>query len=168
MLTPSQKGGIAEMAIAAEAVKLGIPVLRPVTEGGRYDLAFDLGSGIVRVQCKWAVRRGEVVVVYTQTNRRTRDGFLRTTYAEDETDYIAAYCRSLDRCFVLPIALVAGRTAISLRIAAPRNGQRAGLHFADEYWLGGRGPLRDRRVGPEGVPVSGPLPRTHDRPRGAR
>jgi hypothetical protein len=32
MLTPSVKGAIAELAIAAEAVKAGIFVLRPVAE----------------------------------------------------------------------------------------------------------------------------------------
>jgi hypothetical protein len=33
--TPSRKGAIAEAAIATEAVKLGVFVLRPFVEGGR-------------------------------------------------------------------------------------------------------------------------------------
>ena len=53
-LTPSAKGGIAEMAIAAAAVKLGIVVARPMIEGCRYDLIFDVGDRFWRVQCKWA------------------------------------------------------------------------------------------------------------------
>jgi hypothetical protein len=35
MSTPSQKGAIAETAIAAAATKLGIEIYRPVFEGGR-------------------------------------------------------------------------------------------------------------------------------------
>ena len=31
----------------------GVPVLRPVQEHGRYDLAFEIGERIYRVQCKW-------------------------------------------------------------------------------------------------------------------
>jgi hypothetical protein len=52
--TTNDKGNIAEAAVALEAIKLGVRVLKPVVEHCRYDLAFDLGERIVRVQCKWA------------------------------------------------------------------------------------------------------------------
>jgi PD-(D/E)XK endonuclease len=54
MLSTNRKGAIAEAEIAAAAVRLGIPVLRPIQEHGRYDLAFEVGDRILRVQCKWA------------------------------------------------------------------------------------------------------------------
>jgi PD-(D/E)XK endonuclease len=53
-LTPSQKGAVAEAAITAAAVQLGLLVLRPVCEGGRYDLGTDLDPALLRVQCKFA------------------------------------------------------------------------------------------------------------------
>ena len=37
------EAAIAEAAIALEAVKRGIPVLRPIFQDARYDLVFDLG-----------------------------------------------------------------------------------------------------------------------------
>lgn len=37
--------------IAAQAIRAGIDVLKPIAEHGRYDLAFDLGETVVRVQC---------------------------------------------------------------------------------------------------------------------
>ena len=46
-----QKGGIAELAIAWEATKLGIGVYKPMIEGGRYNLIFDVGPRLLRVQC---------------------------------------------------------------------------------------------------------------------
>jgi len=46
-LTTNQKGAIAEMRIAAAAVELDIEVYRPVGEGGRCDLVFDLGGPLV-------------------------------------------------------------------------------------------------------------------------
>ena len=49
MLTPDQKGNIAEAAVVAAAVKLGIDVYKPVGEGGRYDLIFDLWPELVRM-----------------------------------------------------------------------------------------------------------------------
>jgi hypothetical protein len=36
VLSTNQKGAIAETAITAAAVRLGIPVLRPVSDGARY------------------------------------------------------------------------------------------------------------------------------------
>lgn len=44
-LTPSQKGAAAEAEIAAAAIRMRLQVLRPVGEGGRYDLAIDIGRG---------------------------------------------------------------------------------------------------------------------------
>jgi hypothetical protein len=52
VFSSNQKGAIAETAIAAEALKAGIHVLKPVAEHQRYDLAFDLGARILRIQCK--------------------------------------------------------------------------------------------------------------------
>src|SRR5437588_11993735 len=52
-MTPNQKGAIAEAAIAWQATKLGIGVLKPLGEGERYDLVLDLRPRLLRVQCKW-------------------------------------------------------------------------------------------------------------------
>jgi len=60
-LTPSQKGAAAEAEIAAAALRMRLQVLRPIGEGGRYDLAIDIGEKLLRVQCKWASRAGDVL-----------------------------------------------------------------------------------------------------------
>jgi PD-(D/E)XK endonuclease len=56
-LTPSQKGAVAEAAITAMVIQLGLVVLRPLCEGRRYDLAIDLEPELLRVQCKMARQR---------------------------------------------------------------------------------------------------------------
>ena len=109
-LTPSEKGGIAELAIAAAAVKAGIPVLRPLVEGLRYDLAFELPSGLARVQCKWGAIRDGVIRVQLAGSRHTPGrGYVRSRYTADEIDMVAVYCSELDRVYVVPIADIAGR-----------------------------------------------------------
>jgi hypothetical protein len=45
------KGALAELKITTRAIELGIPVLKPVIEGLRYDLIFDLSDRLLRVQC---------------------------------------------------------------------------------------------------------------------
>jgi hypothetical protein len=61
-LTTDQKGAIAESAIVHAATKMGIDVYRPLSDGGRCDLIFDLGDRLARVRCKWAAAAGDVVV----------------------------------------------------------------------------------------------------------
>ena len=135
MLTTNQKGAIAEAAVALQAVRLGIDVYRPVVEGGRYDLIFALDSGLLRIQCKWAARHGDVVVVRCISCRRGREGFVRRRYTADEIDAFAAYCMDVDRCFILPIDRFPASSAIQLRLGPTRNNQKAGVNWADDYDL---------------------------------
>jgi len=58
-LTSTQKGGLAELKIAAAAADLEIGVYRPMIEGNRCDLVFEIGDRLLRIQCKWANRRGD-------------------------------------------------------------------------------------------------------------
>jgi hypothetical protein len=132
MLSTNQKGAIAETAIIAAAAKLHIGVLKPIMDE-RYDLVFDLRPRLIRVQCKWAVRRGDVVIVRCYSCRRTADGLLRRCYTTDEVDALAAYCAELDRCYLFPASQVAERRAIYVRLAPPRNNQRLGINWAQEY-----------------------------------
>src|SRR5215207_431509 len=110
------KGNIAELEIAAAAVRLGVPVLKPLTEHGRYDLVFEIGGRLLRVQCKWAGLAADrsTIKVRMRGSRCTPNGYVLSSYAEDEIDLLAAHCGELDRCFLLPVALVAGRLEIAL------------------------------------------------------
>jgi hypothetical protein len=90
MLTSDQKGSIAEIEIAAAAIRLGIAVFKPLSDGHRYDLIFDLGRCLVRVQCKSAARGAEVVVVNCRSCRRSPDGLLHRPYMPHEVDAFAA------------------------------------------------------------------------------
>ncbi len=157
---PNVKGNAAELAIAAEAAQLGLAVYMPLTEHGRCDLVLGIAGRLVRVQCKWAQKKGDVVFVRLATSRRTRDGYLRTTFAATEIDAVGAYCEELNTCFLIPIEIAEGKQAISLRLAAARNGQRAALNWADQYRLGAVAQLEERRHGMAEVRGSSPLSST--------
>jgi hypothetical protein len=131
-MTTDQKGAIAEAAIAFHAMKLGIEVYRPLAEGGRFDLILEVDGKLLRVQCKWATRYGEVVLVRCYSARRARQGLVRRLYTANEIDAFAAYCFELDRCFFLPIDLFPNRE-ISLRLSPARNNQRRGIRWADDF-----------------------------------
>jgi prevent-host-death family protein len=135
VLSTNQKGGIAETAITAAAYALDIPVLRPVVEHARYDLAFEIGDRILRVQCKWGSldKDGAVIKVSLQSNYLTPAGYVRNSYTPDEIDLVDVYCGELRRCYLLPSSLACGRTSIFLRLAPPKNGQRACLNRAVDF-----------------------------------
>ncbi len=154
---PNEKGNVAEAAIALAAIKLGVPVLKPVTEHCRYDLAFDIEDRLLRVQCKWASRDADVLKINLTGSRYTATRQIQTVYSANEIDAVAAYCEELDRCYLMPIQIVAGRRAIWLRLAPPKNGQRACLNWASEYELAGAiAQLGERRGGTAKVAGSSP------------
>lgn len=136
MDNPNHKGNVAELAIATEAARLGLSVLKPLTEHEAYDLALGLDGRLLRVQCKWASHDGDVVQIHVARSRTNRRGNIRTTYREDEIDALGAYCADLDRCYLLPVSMVAGHYMVHLRTSAPRNNQRAAINYAVNYELG--------------------------------
>ena len=143
-LTADQKGNIAEAAIAYTALRLGIDVYRPVGEGGRYDLVFGVDDRLIRVQCKWVPRHGDVLCVRCYSSRRNRDGLLRRLYERGEIDALAAYCDELEKCYFLPLELFEGQAEISLRLLPTKNNQRSRINWASTYEfearLAGTGP----------------------------
>src|SRR5215210_1327967 len=155
MLTSDQKGAIAETAVVHAATKLGINVYTPVAEGGRYDMIFELGPRLVRVQCKWAPRQADVVVLRCYSARRGRAGLLRRVYTDGEIDAFAAYCPQTDRCYFLPFELFVGRTTVSLRLAPCRNNQTLGINWAKDFEfaakLGPHGAIAQLGERPDGI-----------------
>jgi prevent-host-death family protein len=163
VLDSNVKGAVAEQAFVLAAVRLGIPVLRPVSEHGRTDLALEVGGRLFRVQCKWG-RLGperDVVVAHTTSCRSSPAGYLRTTYTESEVDLFGIYCEPLDRCFLLPVSMVAGKYEIRLRLTPPGNNQRACINLADSFdFEGAIAQLGERRRGTAEVVGSSPTSST--------
>jgi prevent-host-death family protein len=134
----NHKGNVAEAAIAAEATKLGIPVLKPLVEHTRYDLVFEVDDSLFRIQCKWAPLREDVVVVNLMSACYTSGGRqIRRPYTAAEIDAVAVYCQALDECYLVTAEMFDGRRGLHLRVGPPRNGQLAQLNWAADYRLSG-------------------------------
>jgi hypothetical protein len=133
MLTTDQKGAIAESAIVHAAIKLGVDVYKPLSDGGRYDLILGLGYSLLRVQCKWAPKQGDVVLIRCYSNRRAPEGFRKRSYTAAEVDVIAAYCPELDRRFLVTSDRFDGHSQLMLRLTPSRNNQRLGVNWADDF-----------------------------------
>ena len=161
MVTSDQKGAIAEIEIQAAAVRLGVPVFRPVAEHGRADLVLEIAGKLFRVQVKYATQRGGVIRANLECTYYSPRGYIRSTYSADEVDLIAVYCSEVDQAFLLPIAQVAGRREIFLRTAPTKNGQRASLNWASHYEFDGAiAQLEERLNGIQEVVGSSPTSST--------
>ena len=162
MCDSNHKGNAAELAIAKEAARLGIDVLKPLTEHGRYDLALDVQGTIIRIQCKWGRRAGDVIQVRISSSYHSpTKGYVKATYDAKEVDAIGVYCESLDRCYLLPIARVAGQTMVNLRIGPAQTSQRAALPWATQCeFPGAVAQLEERVAGSDEVRGSSPLSST--------
>jgi PD-(D/E)XK endonuclease len=165
VLTPSQKGAIAEAEVTAAAIRIGIIVARPLTEGQRYDLIFDLGWKFLRVQCKWGRLKNGVVQARLGTCRHTPGGYVRTTYRLDEIDAFVVFCADLRRCFLLPIAEFAGQGFAHLRVAPTGNCQARLVKWAADYDLGAIAQLGERVTGSHEAAGSSPASSTQEAAR---
>ena len=135
MLTTNQKGVLAEAKIVACAVEHGLGVSRPFDDE-RYDLILDLRPALLRVQCKWAGRLGDVISGRLYTSRRGPHGLVNRRYAVGEFDAFALYCPAVDRCYLLPAEEFVARRQVNLRLAPSRNNQAVGIRWAHEYEFG--------------------------------
>jgi prevent-host-death family protein len=85
--------------------------------------------------------------------------------AKHEIDLLAVYCDGNDHCYLLPSALVAGRTEIWLRLAVPRNRQRACINLAATFdFSGAVAQLGERVTGSHEATGSSPVSSTSSTP----
>ncbi len=162
MDNPNHKGNVAELAIATEAARLGLSVLKPLTEHERFDLVLEIGGRFHRVQCKWGKRcEGGIEVRLRSSYHSPTRGYVIATYNETEVDLVAVYCGDLDRSYLLPARLFAGRSMVFLRVEPTRNNQRAALNWARQYeFRGAVAQLAERSDGIRKVRGSIPLSST--------
>jgi prevent-host-death family protein len=92
------------------------------------------------VQCKWGAVDADRALIKVRIGGSWLSptaGYVRSTYGADEIDLIAIYCADVDCCYLLPVELVAGRSAIQLRLTPPKNRQRACINLAADFELPG-------------------------------
>jgi hypothetical protein len=171
-LTTDQKGTAAETAIIHAAARIGVVVFKPISDGVRYDLIFDVHGALLRVQVKWARLHGGVVIIRCYSARRAREGLRSRNHTAAEVDALAAWCPDLDRSFLLLPEHFAGRRVFQLRISPTHNNQRVGINWADEFdftvrlrRLGAVAQLGERLTGSQKATGSSPVGSISDHQR---
>jgi hypothetical protein len=138
-MTTTAKGDIAEQAVLLALMAAGKTVLKPVSNGLRYDLVVDnLDGTFTREQCKTGIlKQAGGVLRFRAYNADARRPY-GVPY-QGQIDAFGVYCPQSGCVYVIPMAEV-GRitTEVSLRLAPPKNGQENRVRYAATYLVGGR------------------------------
>jgi PD-(D/E)XK endonuclease len=128
------RGNAAEAAVLNALTRAGIGVLIPFGGGSSFDLAAVLppNGEIARIQVKSGRVRKRCV---TFNACSTDHGQGRLSY-RGLADFIAVDVPELGRLFMVPVDDCPSFTGL-LRLDTPRNNQRVGVRFADDYDLAG-------------------------------
>jgi PD-(D/E)XK endonuclease len=132
------RGNAAEGAVLQALVEAGVGVLIPFGSGLSFDLGAVMPGGtILRVQVKCGRVRNRCVMFNAASTDHGRD--------RGRADVLAVHVASLSRVFMVPVDDCPAYVGV-LRLDAPRNNQRRGVRFAEEYglerWLESHLPVR--------------------------
>lgn len=137
MLDISQKKGIStELHCLQDFTELGFQCLTPVGDSCKYDIAVDIESKILRIQCKtskWSTDTAEANVAFeiatccmtTNTQKTTRH-----KYTAEQIDYFYTWFEG--QGYLVSIQEATGNT-FRWRYEYPSNNQKQGIHIADNY-----------------------------------
>ncbi len=99
-----QKGDIAEQAVVLQALKQGWGVLKPLGDRLPYDLVFDIGGSLVKIQVKsaWFDAKRVNYVVDTRRTKTNRRQMLRENYKLGDFDFAVIFIEELEVFYVMP------------------------------------------------------------------
>jgi len=129
------KGAVAKAKLAEYAVQQGWQMYLPFTDGVKGDAILEIDDELWKVELKYSSqKRGKNVIIIQVSNsqpRRTRNR--QTKYHIGDFDLLVAYSAITDKLYVFAIDEVTEKTDIALRLAAPKNNQVKGVHWARDF-----------------------------------
>lgn len=142
------RGDIAEQAAILHGLRQGWGVLRPIGDRLPYDLVYDIGGALIKIQvkCAWYDPSKGNYVIDTRRTKTNRREMIREVYSAYDFDFALAYIEELDMFYVFPVdVFIAYGSEIHLveadkRQRKPRSSEyRAAWHLIGECIGKGRG-----------------------------
>ena len=135
-MNSKNKGNIGEAIVLAEFTKRNIQVCIPFGDNARYDLVAEFNGKLNKIQVKYCgqetINNSFECPCVSSTNHTTNKHL--STY-ENDVDYMAFYIIAIDKILLIPIDKISGRKTITFRTELPKNGQRVGVNFVEDYLL---------------------------------
>jgi hypothetical protein len=125
------KGDLGVLKAQVDLFEKGYLILNPVTEHAPFDLVAYRDGRFIRVQVKYRrVVNGRIEVPF-KTTWTDRNGTHTNLYDKGEVDLFCVYSPDTDKCYYIDPNRF--QCSVSLRVEPPKNGQKANIHFADDY-----------------------------------
>lgn len=127
-------GNLTELQCATRLYELGCAVSIPFGNSEKYDLIIDWNDRLYKVQVKHAnelVKDGEIYAIKFKTywTGHNNSGYTVHKYQAEDTDYFATFYNG--ECYLVPQSECSNEK--TLRILLPKNGQRKGISFLNDY-----------------------------------
>ena len=134
-ITTNVKGQIAASKAELRALELGYIPSKPIFDT-RYDMILDDSQHkLLRIQIKYADGKvsnseGSVMVKLGYEDRRKH----LYTYNQNEIDGLIVYIPKINRLCFFPPKVFCNKVKIHVRYKKPKNGQKKGVLFAENYF----------------------------------
>jgi hypothetical protein len=131
---PKEVGDRTTLAVMHALRAIGHTVLIPLSENVRYDLVFDDGEALARVQCKTGRLRNGAIRFATCSSyaHHPRATQARRDY-RGQIDYFGIHCAETGGVYLVPLSEVGTLVQGALRVTPARNHQRRGVREAARY-----------------------------------
>ena len=133
-LTSKQKGNLTELQCLTAFIQQGCTVSIPYGDCARYDFLVDIDGIIIKVQCKtshMSNTQDGIVFSCRSTEPASLSGTKNRRYSKEQIDYFCTYW--YNQCYLIPVEECSVEK--KLRFIPPKNGQKVGISFAEDYKL---------------------------------
>lgn len=137
-MNTNEKGDIGLTKVIANLVEYNYRVSLPISEHLAYDLiAENINGKLFKIQVKYrTLSTTGSLIIELQKNRYSSKELKNVVTDLDAFDYYAFYCPDNTLIYYIStkrIIEIGNKTAITLRVTAPSNGQITNIHFAKDY-----------------------------------
>lgn len=128
-------GNLTELQCMTYLYGLGYSISIPFGNADKYDLILDINDKLYKVQIKHSSEyvdvNGETEYIKFKCTWQSHNtqGYARTKYQTNEVDFFATFYNG--QCYLVPIEECSAEKI--LRIKSPKNNQRKGISFLEEY-----------------------------------
>ena len=128
-------GDIGEAMAIVEFTQCGFVVSKPLSNNARYDLIVDKNNSLYRVQVKTTQSVKDGKMIFSTKTMNYTQGLLKSIrYEKDEVDLFFLYCVENNWKGIFNAKEVEQiPTELKIRVIPPRNGQKVGIRFAEDY-----------------------------------
>jgi hypothetical protein len=126
-----EKGDLGVAKVHADLVGKGFTVLFPVTEHAPFDLVAYSDGVFHRLQVKYRSVHSGALKVQFRSMWADRHGTHTKPMDKEAIDFVCVYCPETDDCYYVRPG--AHGTSVTLRVTPSKNGQQAGVLYADAF-----------------------------------